>query len=106
MDPSGGPGGYDPCECVWSHEMAMRRLINMLRDSQSACTDTECFDSLPLQRPPSETSDTGFMGIICVWLLLALALFFARPRRQPEQQKESDDTQGNGPSPPPPPMVN
>ena len=23
-------GGYDPCECVWSHENAMRRLINLV----------------------------------------------------------------------------
>ncbi|XP_035570385.1 small integral membrane protein 14 isoform X5 [Canis lupus familiaris] len=35
-------GGFDPCECVCSHEHAMRRLINLLRQSQSYCTDTEC----------------------------------------------------------------
>uniref|UniRef100_A0A8C3CP70 Small integral membrane protein 14 n=1 Tax=Cairina moschata TaxID=8855 RepID=A0A8C3CP70_CAIMO len=35
-------GGFDPCECICSHEHAMRRLINLLRQSQSYCTDTEC----------------------------------------------------------------
>ncbi|PNI83234.1 SMIM14 isoform 4 [Pan troglodytes] len=25
-------GGFDPCECVCSHEHAMRRLINLYRD--------------------------------------------------------------------------
>lgn len=23
-------GGFDPCECVWNHEMAMRRLLNVV----------------------------------------------------------------------------
>ena len=25
-------GDFDPCECVWNHENAMRRLINMVRN--------------------------------------------------------------------------
>ncbi|CAF94014.1 unnamed protein product, partial [Tetraodon nigroviridis] len=24
-------GGFDPCECVCSHEYAMRRLLNLVR---------------------------------------------------------------------------
>uniref|UniRef100_A0AAY4A4N8 Small integral membrane protein 14 n=1 Tax=Denticeps clupeoides TaxID=299321 RepID=A0AAY4A4N8_9TELE len=39
-------GGFDPCECVCSHEHAMRRLINLLRQSQSYCTDTECLQEM------------------------------------------------------------
>lgn len=23
-------GGFDPCECVWGHEMAMRRLLSVV----------------------------------------------------------------------------
>jgi Protein of unknown function (DUF2615) len=23
-------GNFDPCECVWSHEMAMQRLMNLV----------------------------------------------------------------------------
>ena len=34
--------GFDPCECIFSHEMAMRRLLSLLRQSQSHCTDNEC----------------------------------------------------------------
>uniref|UniRef100_A0A4W6BNM3 Small integral membrane protein 14 n=1 Tax=Lates calcarifer TaxID=8187 RepID=A0A4W6BNM3_LATCA len=33
-------GGFDPCECICTQEYAMRRLINLLRQSQSYCTDT------------------------------------------------------------------
>ena len=41
-------GGFDPCECIFNHEMAMRRLLSLLRSSQSYCTDNECFqDGLP-----------------------------------------------------------
>ena len=25
-------GGYDPCECICTHEYAMRRLINLVGD--------------------------------------------------------------------------
>ena len=35
-------GGFDPCECIFNHEMAMRRLLSLLRQSQSYCTDNEC----------------------------------------------------------------
>ena len=35
-------GDFDPCECIFSHEMAMRRLLSLLRQSQSYCTDNEC----------------------------------------------------------------
>lgn len=27
-DASGG--GFNPCECIWNHEMAMRRLLNVV----------------------------------------------------------------------------
>ena len=26
-----GDGGFDPCECIFNHEMAMRRLLSLLR---------------------------------------------------------------------------
>ena len=35
---------FDPCECIWSHEMAMRRLLSLLRQSQAYCTDNECLN--------------------------------------------------------------
>ena len=42
MAEGGGDGGFDPCECIFNHEMAMRRLLSRLRSSQSYCTDNEC----------------------------------------------------------------
>ncbi|CAG9834939.1 unnamed protein product [Diabrotica balteata] len=40
--------GFDPCQIVrglWEHEMSMRRLLDVLRNSQSYCTDNECLDN-------------------------------------------------------------
>ncbi|NWQ72731.1 SIM14 protein, partial [Columbina picui] len=72
-------GGFDPCECICSHEHAMRRLINLLRQSQSYCTDTECLQELP---GPNSSSDNGisFAMIMMAWVVIALVLFLLRPR--------------------------
>ncbi|KAM9857219.1 small integral membrane protein 14 [Aulostomus maculatus] len=74
-------GGFDPCECICTHEYAMRRLINLLRQSQSYCTDTEC----PIELPgPSGAGGGGggdltFPMVVIGWMVLALLLFLLRP---------------------------
>ncbi|XP_064419324.1 small integral membrane protein 14 [Latimeria chalumnae] len=71
-------GGFDPCECICSHEHAMRRLINLLRQSQSYCTDVECLQEMP---GPNPSGDGGLSinMIMMAWLVLALVLFLLRP---------------------------
>ncbi|KAH1169507.1 hypothetical protein KIL84_000492 [Mauremys mutica] len=71
-------GGFDPCECICSHEHAMRRLINLLRQSQSYCTDTECLQELP---GPNSSGDNGISiaMIMMAWVVIALVLFLLRP---------------------------
>ncbi|XP_006258536.1 small integral membrane protein 14 [Alligator mississippiensis] len=71
-------GGFDPCECICTHEHAMRRLINLLRQSQSYCTDTECLQELP---GPNSSGDNGisFAMIMMAWVAIALVLFLLRP---------------------------
>ena len=61
--------GFDPCECIFNHEMAMRRLLSLLRGSQSYCTDNECLqDGLP---GPGE----GNAGKIQFWMFTFYILF-------------------------------
>ena len=61
--------GFDPCECIFNHEMAMRRLLSLLRGSQSYCTDNECLqDGLP---GPGE----GNAGKIRFWMFTFYKLF-------------------------------
>lgn len=35
-------GGFDPCECVCSHEHAMRRLINLVRWTELSLSALIC----------------------------------------------------------------
>ena len=91
-------GGFDPCECIFNHEMAMRRLLSLLRSSQTTCTDNECFqDGLPgpdganggtshLNHPNvvnniciTAASPDNFMMIMIGWMLMAMMMYFMRP---------------------------
>ena len=72
-------GGFDPCECIFNHEMAMRRLLSLLRSSQTYCTDNECLqDGLPGPGQTDGTSD-NFMMMMIGWMLMAAVMFFLRP---------------------------
>ncbi|KAB7498533.1 Small integral membrane protein 14, partial [Armadillidium nasatum] len=97
--------GFDPCECVWSHEMAMRRLLSILRQSQSHCTDNECFNELPGPNVSQGTLGNDTMMFALLWVALALGLFFLRPSslRGVTDGKPSNNSQGRDNPPPPPP---
>uniref|UniRef100_A0A8B9S4L5 Small integral membrane protein 14 n=1 Tax=Apteryx owenii TaxID=8824 RepID=A0A8B9S4L5_APTOW len=97
-------GGFDPCECICSHEHAMRRLINLLRQSQSYCTDTECLQELP---GPNSSSDNGisFAMIMMAWVVIALVLFLMRPSNLRGSNTAGKPTSPhNGQEPPAPPV--
>jgi len=97
---------FDPCECLWNHEVAMRRLISLLRSSQSYCTDNECINDIPGQMTPPQNESNMFF-LMMMWAVLAVTLFFLRPQRRSTEnvdQKPTDNHQG--PGAPPPPAVN
>ncbi|ESN99742.1 hypothetical protein HELRODRAFT_185806 [Helobdella robusta] len=100
-------GNFDPCECVWSHDAAMRRLLNLLRNSQSYCTENECIQDLP---GPSSDMSSSFYGfsmmtmMIIGWLVVATALFLLRPpslRRSNDGKPRNQGEPGNQDPPPP-----
>ncbi|CAH1801221.1 unnamed protein product [Owenia fusiformis] len=101
-------GGFDPCECVWSHEHAMQRLINLLRNSQSYCADNECVQDMP--GPQGETPDGGLsmMMIMLGWIVVATALYLLRPNsmrhRGDEKPTPNRGNDPNDPPEPPPPV--
>ncbi|XP_028300921.1 small integral membrane protein 14 [Gouania willdenowi] len=101
-------GGFDPCECICTHEYAMRRLINLLRQSQSYCTDIECPQNLP--GPNGQVGGAGDLTlpmILMGWVVVALVLFLLRPSSlrgnrppgKPSRAHNSDQRQ-----PPEPPI--
>ncbi|KAK7066783.1 Small integral membrane protein 14 [Halocaridina rubra] len=101
-----GDEGFDPCECIYTHEFAVRRLLSLLRQSQSYCTDTECFTEAPRPGPQDAGSDNMFFFAM-VWTILAMALFFLRPSalRSNSDSKPTNSRQDGG-SPPSPPTAN
>ncbi|XP_022111107.1 small integral membrane protein 14-like [Acanthaster planci] len=88
-------GGYDPCECVCSHEGAMRRLISMLRDSQQSCSDSQC--DLELPHPTSDNDGYITFSLLMItvgWIVLAIILYLTRPSmmqgREDKKQRPSN----------------
>ncbi len=102
-------GDFDPCECIFNHEMAMRRLLSLLRGSQSYCTDNECIQvrtavvsfhhlvRIVLTRTKVDecvfsvqdgglpgpngplSGNDSFLLMAMIWAALALVLFLLRP---------------------------
>ncbi|XP_029601599.1 small integral membrane protein 14 isoform X2 [Salmo trutta] len=72
-------GGFDPCECICPQEKAMRRLINLLRQSQSYCTDTECPQDIPGPSGSVGGGDLTVPMVLMGWMVLVLLLFLLRP---------------------------
>ncbi|XP_054710848.1 small integral membrane protein 14-like [Uloborus diversus] len=94
--------GFDPCECVFSHEGAMRRLIALLRNSQSYCTTEECFINPPGPvATQSDGSDGTYMMFAMGWFLLVGLLLFLRPASL-SQRGDDKASNNQGPSQPPP----
>lgn len=69
----------NPCECVFSHELAMRRLLSFLRQSQSECNDSECFDLTNLNMGDG-AADNSFMMYSMLWIAIGFLLYFFRPQ--------------------------
>jgi len=98
----------DPCECVFNHESAMRRLLSLLRNSQGYCTDGECIQDMPGPQAGMLADGGGWMMIAMLWGLLALAMFFMRPnsmRAQPSLGKPGPSSGGGAGGEPPAPGV-
>lgn len=101
-------GGWDPCECIFNHEMAMRRLLSLLRSSQSACTDNECFtDGLPGPTDTTGGEPGSFMMMAMAWMVMAMLMYFMRPQslRQEPQGKPQGPPGGGNQDPRDPPAV-
>lgn len=107
----------DSCEYIFSHELAMRRLLSFLRQSQSYCTDTECIDDSMPSITGSTTASTStepnnFVMMTVMWLFISFMLYMLRPnslrnRRDDLQKPHRDEPDQNGRFPPaPPPAAN
>ncbi|GAB1597784.1 small integral membrane protein 14-like [Argonauta hians] len=97
-------GSFDPCECIWSHENAMRRLIQLLRTSQDHCTNDQCpQEMLSLPEGP-DSAFSNMMFLTLGWIVIATALFLLRPASlrntssmKPDRSSDSSDNQPPAP---------
>ncbi|ERL90774.1 small integral membrane protein 14 [Dendroctonus ponderosae] len=92
---------FDPCECLTYHELAMRRLLHMLRNSQADCTDTECSE------PVLMGLSTGGPPLQHIYFLIflvgmALLLHFYRPTLDMPLEPHNKPANGHGSNQPPP----
>ncbi|EDW02252.1 small integral membrane protein 14 [Drosophila grimshawi] len=71
----------DGCECIWSHEMAMQRLINFIRQNQNACSDTTCIDVSGRVTGQAGADDScgNSIRIAIAFLLLAIFMYIVNP---------------------------
>ena len=111
-------GGENPDVCslftsILNQRQSVERLINWLRDSQTACTDTNCFDDVnglpgsehgaPLDNS-SDYADADAFALVMwfvVGLLTLYAMNFARNRDNnvvttPKQDKDGKSSKGPG----------
>ncbi|XP_043512433.1 small integral membrane protein 14 [Frieseomelitta varia] len=102
----------DLCECIWSHEFAMQRLLSILRQSQSYCTDNECFSISQLPGPRDDPLPSNFFMTILLVIAFAILMYAFRPNslRSNSRQSSNDtvkdrdnerDSNNDPPAPPP-----
>lgn len=99
----------DPCECIWSQEMAMRRLLSLLRQSQAYCVDNECLEEMPGGLPNTQGGSNSILLMAICWLAVALVLYFLRPaslRNRGDTKRRDTGFGSNGSPPSPPPAIN
>ncbi|XP_028134187.1 small integral membrane protein 14 [Diabrotica virgifera virgifera] len=86
--------GFDPCQIVrglWEHEMSMRRLLDVLRNSQSYCTDNECLDV----GTSSSTANPDYMLLVVLAMFTAVFLYYFRPGSQTVHGDSKPRNNGN-----------
>nr|XP_016930451.1 small integral membrane protein 14 [Drosophila suzukii]XP_016930452.1 small integral membrane protein 14 [Drosophila suzukii]XP_016930453.1 small integral membrane protein 14 [Drosophila suzukii]XP_016930454.1 small integral membrane protein 14 [Drosophila suzukii] len=105
----------DGCECVWSQEYAMQRLINFIRQNQNACSDTECFDVTGRTTQQAQVAgrgdDSGF-SVAMIFLIVAMFMYILNPSTWGNLTSNKragvrrDNQDGPPPPQPPPPAIN
>uniref|UniRef100_A0A0A9X760 Small integral membrane protein 14 n=1 Tax=Lygus hesperus TaxID=30085 RepID=A0A0A9X760_LYGHE len=83
--------GMDLCGVIWNHEMTMRRLLSLLRQSQTTCSDTECYG--PIQ---TNSGNDGFMMMTLCWMAVAFLLYIMRPASIRNRENDMKPARGNG----------
>ncbi|XP_023330188.1 small integral membrane protein 14 [Eurytemora carolleeae] len=110
-----GDGGFDPCECIFNHEMAMRRLLSLLRyfwsilmnDFSKKIKGTVLENDFWIFKNSLfklNSADGNFMMFAMVWMMMAFVMYLLRPQslRGNRGDAKPQGPQGGGGNPEPP----
>nr|CAX75890.1 hypothetical protein [Schistosoma japonicum] len=93
--------GFDICECIQSHNGAMRQLLGILRQTQEYCSDSSCVDDLSQTPQSNQDPLTGTYMMTFVAMLAVLAVFlFGLPRFRNSDGKPRNNFQRSNRDPP------
>ncbi|CAH8851284.1 unnamed protein product [Trichobilharzia szidati] len=93
--------GFDLCECIQSHDGAMRRLLGILRQTQEYCSDSSCVDDLsPVPQGNQDPMSGTYMMTFVALLAVFAAILFGVPRFRSSDGKPRNNFQGSNREPP------
>lgn len=100
---------FSLCECISHHELVVQRLLSILRQSQSYCTDNECLSMSQLPGPRDVPPSSNFF-MICLIIAFAVLMYVLRPNslrqgRNYATKDRDNERDSNGDPPTPPPTV-
>ncbi|XP_024940580.1 small integral membrane protein 14 isoform X2 [Cephus cinctus] len=97
--------GFDPCECIWSHELAMQRLLSIRKGKCILMEKLNASFAVPGPRNGLPSSDFFLM---CMTFGIIALMYALRPRSLRQERAEGSKTRNNGggpngdpPAPPP-----
>ncbi|XP_003706121.1 small integral membrane protein 14 [Megachile rotundata] len=97
---------FDICERIWNHELAMQRLLSILRQNQNYCTDDECYSLARLPGPSAAPpSNDFFMPFLIIAFMVLMYVFRPNSLRQIRNNnvKDRDNERDSSDDPPVPP---
>lgn len=93
-----GGDGQDLCS-IFYHRQSMQRLLEWIRESQTTCTDSNCFDdinNLPgteqgalVENYGSLSNDTTSSLTLVFWFVIGLLTFYAINSRGETRSRET-----------------
>jgi len=91
----------DACECICSYQWAMRRLMQILNQAQTYCTEDDCQD--PQGQDGNGAQNTTTM-MMMFFMMFAFVMFMLRPadRNRQGDGKPGPSNNNNNNQPPPP----
>ena len=78
MSDGSDPSGFDPCECIWNQELAMRRLINLVKSTSFAVNLLLCCMGFQICHLYSCSPAVTIITVILQWQWMSGSAWISR----------------------------